>query len=372
MAFDLSKFAKAYDFTLTTKSFGEVQIGSVKLSHLIGLEKLLINSNVDGVGFSKELLLSLGYKKIASNDDENALEDAKVAITKADLELIGNEDIEIFAQEFLAHNSWLLNTHHKTKSQIDTSEKVERNSAYLLRAFKIYLENEKLRLKKITEPVSDYYKGVRDNFKATDWIEGLLGKSLYKDTTIDSIKSNLSLSDKLHESILGFNKSSMKEEFVNSESFKPIKFPENPIYETNKRLNTVISTMESMKPLVADSAELIRSMNDTAIQMQADFIKSARGNQLYAKWAMAIAVFSLFVTSYFSWLGYEESKKQGLEAEKTEKMMETYQQDMLKQNKKFEDIVRIFTLNAEADAKRQAQHDELVQTLNENAKNKSK
>ena len=377
MAFDLNKLATAYDFILTTKSFGGVKITSVKTSHLIDLENLLFGSDIDGVSFSKELLLLVGCKQTSSNN-ENSSEEAKDTFSKTDLTLIDDEDIEVFAKEFLANNSWLFKTHHKAESQIDNSEKIEKgldekNSAYLLRVFKIYLENEKVRLENFTGSISNYFKSLKDNYKATDLMAGLLGKSLYKDTTLDLLRTNSSLSDKLHESILDFNKIAMTRnslsDFASQPSFEPVKFPENPIYETNKRLNTLISTIESMKPLVADSAELIRSMNGTAIQMQVDFIKSSSGNQLYAKWAMTIAVVSLLVTSFFSWLGHKESNEQGA---KTEKMIEIYQQDIFNQNKKFEDTVRVISLNAEADAKRQAQNNELLQTLKENAKNKSK
>lgn len=377
MVFDLNKLATAYDFILTTKSFGEVKITSVKTSHLIDLENLLLGSDIDGVSFSRKLLLLVGCRQTSSNN-ENSSDEAKDTFSETDLTLIDDEDVEIFAKEFLANNSWLFKTHHKAESQIDRSEKTEKgldekNSAYLLRVFKNYLENEKVRLENITGPISTYFKSLKDNYKATNLMAGLLGKSLYKDTTLDLLRTNSSLSAKLHESILDFNKiattGNSLSDLASRHPFEPIKFPENPIYETNKRLNTLISTIESMKPLVSDSAELIGSMNGTAIQMQVDFTKSSSGNQLYAKWAMTIAVVSLLVTSLFSWLGYKESKEQG---EKTEKMMEIYQQEMLNQNKKFEDTVRVISLNAEADARRQAQNNELLQTLKENAKNKSK
>ena len=377
MAFDLNKLATAYDFILTTKSFGGVKITSVKTSHLIDLENLLFGSDIDGVSFSRELLLLVGCKQTSSNN-ENSSEEAKDTFSKTDLTLIDDEDIEVFAKEFLANNSWLFKTHHKAESQIDNSEKIEKgldekNSAYLLRVFKIYLENEKVRLENFTGSISNYFKSLKDNYKATDLMAGLLGKSLYKDTTLDLLRTNSSLSDKLHESILDFNKIATARNGLNDlasqPSFEHVKFLENPIYETNKRLNILISTIESMKPLVADSAELIRSMNATAIQMQEDFIKNSSGNQLYAKWAMTIAVVSLLVTSFFSWLGHKESNEQGA---KTEKMIEIYQQDIFNQNKKFEDTVRVISLDAEADANRQTQNNELLQILKENAKHKSK
>ena len=134
MAFDLNKLATAYDFILTTKSFGGVKITSVKTSHLIDLENLLFGSDIDGVSFSRELLLLVGCKQTSSNN-ENSSEEAKDTFSKTDLTLIDDEDIEVFAKEFLANNSWLFKTHHKAESQIDRSEKTEKgldekNSAY--------------------------------------------------------------------------------------------------------------------------------------------------------------------------------------------------------------------------------------------------
>ena len=118
MALDLSKLATAYDFIFTTKSFGDIKITSVKTSHLIDLENLLLGSDIDGVSFSRKLLLLVGCRQTSSNN-ENSSDEAKDTFSETDLTLIDDEDVEIFAKEFLANNSWLFKTHHKAESQID-------------------------------------------------------------------------------------------------------------------------------------------------------------------------------------------------------------------------------------------------------------
>jgi hypothetical protein len=57
--------------------------------------------------------------------------------------------------------------------------------------------------------------------------------------------------------------------------------PSNPAFETNARLNDVILLMQEMRPLATESANLIRSMNDTSIRMLADFGDNARRTGIY-------------------------------------------------------------------------------------------
>ena len=73
-----------------------------------------------------------------------------------------------------------------------------------------------------------------------------------------------------------------------------------------------------MRPLVAQGAEMIRGMNDTALRMQADYIANAVRADRQTNKAMWVAGLSLIVSaiglvvsSYFSYQSYADAKLSG-------------------------------------------------------------
>ena len=112
--------------------------------------------------------------------------------------------------------------------------------------------------------------------------------SLFADTTLDSMRRNLSISDQLNDTIAKYSRSlshadlglaASQSHVLNRLSpelrIPEFRVPENPIHETNKKLGSVVEQIEDLRPMAAQAAQLIRSMNDAAIRMQADYIANA-------------------------------------------------------------------------------------------------
>ncbi len=116
----------------------------------------------------------------------------------------------------------------------------------------------------------------------------------------------------------------------------PMHFPKNPIHETNQILENLTSQIEDMRPLVAQGAELIRSMNDTALRMQGDYVANAAESNDRTKKAMKVAVLSLIVSavgllasSLFSYLSYADGKANAVESKNQGDAFEKLTKDLM-------------------------------------------
>jgi len=90
----------------------------------------------------------------------------------------------------------------------------------------------------------------------------------------------------------------------------------NPIHETNEKLESVAQQIEDLRPIAAQTAQLIQSMNDTALHMQADYVANAEAAGQQTTFAIRIAALSLFVSavglvisSFFSCQSHLDTKE---------------------------------------------------------------
>jgi hypothetical protein len=334
MALNLDKLARINDFILMTKALGEIRCATLNLRNLSTVEEMAKSPNVDGRIFSRKVIGMVSTKR-TDVQGLNGTEIKEMALTDNEIQLISNEEVETFASEFVAHNRWLLHSGENKKRQTTMREKSgstdtlspktigpekgndETSSDYLVRVLIHYLDEQSQQLKRMTEPpewlaANPFEEQMK---KILGPIADRVTTSIFNDSTMMSLRENFSLSDQLQETIRAFDKSTFDRSLVNARlkqppiSMRDIKVPENPILETNRQLNGVLEHIENIRPIAVQSAELIRNMNDTALQMQADFMRNARSTQKYAGIAIMIAVASLLISSFFSWLGYEDAKQ---------------------------------------------------------------
>jgi hypothetical protein len=122
--------------------------------------------------------------------------------------------------------------------------------------------------------------------------------------TEDALRQNLFLSERLRGLTGGFETGLARSAEIEKPVFRLPEIPPNPAYETNARLNDVLDHMGEIGLLAAESANLIRSMNDASIRMLADFGRNAQRTEFYTKITITIAAASLGITALFSVLGY--------------------------------------------------------------------
>ena len=351
MVLDLSKFERRHDFDLETQSLGIIRCGTLKVSTLSGTAKALADPNGDALLQCRNILQMVGKILFPPADNQ---ETSEIGLSDDDIQRITDEEIETFSKEFVAHNDWLLHSgddanrqessghangstgSFRTEADALAKGNGERNSDYLIRVLHRYFEAQGERLKKMLEPLSKGFAS--DTFAAqikqlAEPLSARLASSGFNATTLESLRRNLSISDQLKDTLRAFDKSTIAREILSEparleiHSPRPIEFPENPIVETNRRLSSMLDQIGEMRALAARSAELIDSMNRTALQMQANFISNARSTQKSALIAIGIAVFSLLASSFFSWLSYSDGKEQ---SEKSNSQIKLYQAEVAK------------------------------------------
>ena len=312
MAFDISKFARP-NFNLETDSLGTIQCGSLTVGMFSKIQKELKVDNIDSIVFTRKLLHEVGQhtnKGLRQEDRKDKDEIESVPLGDVDINCLADEEIETFAREFIAHNDWLLNTFEAAQHSVTTGEKgenfvsiqpipidlpkedTERDSDYLVRVLCRYLDEQADRTKRMWRPFS-----------------GSLFRNTFSNATEDLLKKHVSLSDQLGETLRGLAPELRPHlDSIIEPRYMDIEvptLPEDPGHETNRRLGDVLDHAEELRPIILQSAELFRSMSDTALQMQVDFNRSARQSLFVSFLVACIATSSLVVTAVYSWWSYE-------------------------------------------------------------------
>lgn len=308
---DLDKFKHLYDFDLETEKLGTIRCGSFSIKALAHAERHLKTENPSSDAFAREMFGKVGRRvKIGGEFKEENRNSSQ--LSESELSQISDEEVETFAGEFVKHNKWLLENHDETNRSVskekdgekDVSleyvfvdfpkEEKESNSDYFVRVIKRHMDEQVERWEKTFKP----YKGLLSSVA-----EGML-------------KNHLSLSDQLQNTLHNAERNAFREHVARITPTPPREFslppiPENPIHDTNRRLDNVLNHAEALKPVIFQSAELFRNMSDTALQMHADFNRSARTSTIFSFAVIVIAAISLVITAVYSWWSYESTQQQG-------------------------------------------------------------
>lgn len=284
MAFDITKFKNLGQFRLFFESVGLIRFFGISTNHLEEIQTKL-EQDIEGYEFTKWLIGLLGRKPELSEFDDKDDINGEV-LTEDDLHKLTSLELEDFARKIIDQNKSLLKP-----SGRDSVEHQESESSCddLLKLFKDYIEKDKKRWQKMFEPFSD----------------GIFGQS-----TKDAILKNIGLSDQLRKSLSAMNglSGNLKIEPPVSRLANLPQF-ENPIDKTNKKLDQVTEILANAAPIAAQCANLIGSLNDAALRMQAEYIKNAKDTQWQTKLSIGVATISLVVTAVFSYISYKDAKE---------------------------------------------------------------
>lgn len=337
MSLDLSGFGRRYNFNLATEALGTIQCRSLSLKNFADVEKCLKEPGGDAAEIAKQILGMVGRKGTLGEGDTEQQENS---LTAEDIRQVSDLEIEKFAQEFVTHNEWLKHYYDDESRRSSTNEKGEQvtsyvpkvadipkgenesASQYLIRVLDRYFEGQRDRIKDLLGSNSSASSKLIEEFKhLTEPLSSRFSKGIFNDSALESMRRNLSMSDRLQDTIKAFNQSTLDQGIPKTLidpsplPILPLQMPESPIIETNRRLTAVLDQMQEMRPLVAQSAELIGNMNDTALKMHASFMTNASSTRWYALIAIGIAVLSLVVSSLFSWLSYRDGVHQSANAD---------------------------------------------------------
>lgn len=347
MTFDLHKLARAAEFSLTLGSAGVVRCKSLS-SDLMSQtwQRLKTSEAADKeTDVLRWLLGKMARRPTVVNFNESDLIDGE-SLTSEQLTAVTDQELESFCEKVLQKNRFLVKSHGgKELKQAEG----ESSCNFLARAVLHRCTENKAQIDRIVQPAT---------------------RQLFSESTLDSIIKSLTASnqfetliqkysagsalDSLREGSAAFtqfdrlgkqytDKNSIAERVLSQEypehqiSNPPqLHSPNNPILETNQILENLSVQIEGMRPLVAQGAELIRCMNDTALRMQSDFIFNTEESSRQTKKAMRVAVLSLFVSavglvasSWFSYQTYADGIVAAKESKDQSKAFENLQRDLM-------------------------------------------
>lgn len=254
------------------------------------------------------------------------------SLTMEQVASVTDPELESFSERVLEKNLYLTRVHGS-----DVLRRVEGESAcdFLARAIVHRGNEEKAQIDRIiqsaTKPIfaESTLESIKRSLTASNQFEALI-KQYSGGSALDSIRESIAAANQID--VLG-KKYAEEAKLTEKALFQPrhepqilnvppMHFSKNPIHETNQILENLTGQIEGMRPLVAQGAELIRSMNDTALRMQADYIGNAERTDRQTKNAIRVAVSSLIVSafglvasSWFSYQSYSDAKASDIKAE---------------------------------------------------------
>jgi hypothetical protein len=416
MAFDISKLARACDFSLEMKSLGTVRCLSLTADHFSQARTRLNASDVQSLGFVRWLLGEIVRRPVEKSDDEDKVIDGP-SLTEDELNSVTDGELEEFADKLIQKNKYLFKTHKGNDIEKSADES---DSNFVVRAFLHHAAEEKAQWERLTQSASaSSFAGaaleamesdlgganrlreaidksllgtsVAERFLADEnaqreRITQSVSNSLFGNATLEAMQTNLGLSNQLQDTIDKYTLAGSATERILSEekaqrermtqlaspsflgdaaakamqdclghsdrlhdtigkyeaghnSFAESAFvmpdrdvlpinlprfdiPKNPIHETNAKLESVVNQIEDLRPMAAQAAQLIRSMNDAALRMQADYIENAKtaGRQTrIAIWIAAVSLvvsaIGLAISSFFSYQSYIDGAESGKKSE---------------------------------------------------------
>ncbi len=313
MTFDIKKLARMGEFAMELNSLGRAICISLKTSHLSQIDKKLEISNVHGLDLVRWLFGEVARRPVDGVSEENDPGN-NPRFTAEELMVVTDAELEEFADKLVFKNKYpLLKTHEGS----DIEKLVDESSCdFIVRAFRHYAAEQKAQRMRMIESVS---------------------KPVFSEATLDTIRKNIDFSDQLQNTIskytdsLKFDRPNIAEPKLDvlAHPMPELHIPKNPIYETNKTLENVVKQIEDLRPMAAQAAQLISSMNDTALSMQVNYIKNSEDTGRQTKVAMYIAaagliltVIGLVISSYFS---YKSSIDSNESSQKSDAQIKAFQ-----------------------------------------------
>ena len=330
MAFDLYKLARAAEFSFKLRGAGIVRCESLTSSLMLQSVQRIKMPDFESEEFARWLLGKLAKRPETENFQESDPIEGD-SLTTEQLLSVTAAELEAFADHLLQKNLYLVKAHGGEELKREDGQSA---CDFLAHAFEHRSKEEKAQIDRLTQSakgpffVESTLDSIKKSLAASNQYEDLI-KHYAAGATLDSIKKSLAASIQIesleksyaayspNESVLAIPK--VDPQFLR---FEPLPISKNPILETNQILENLTGQIEGMRPLVAQGAELIRGMHDTALRVQVDYVANAARSDRQTKIALLVAVLSLVASSFFSCKSYIDSKTAGEKAEAQIKVLE--------------------------------------------------
>jgi len=360
MALNIRDLARMCEFSLELKSLGNVRCLSLNTDHLTQANKKLRASGGQSIDFVRWLFAEMTRRHVDGGSDDADKTEAP-RLTTEELSSVTDAEVEEFADKLTQKNRYILKTHKGS----DIERSVDETACdFLVRAFRHYAAEQKTQWERMIEPVSKSlfasttveamqrnlglsnqlqdtidkyargYSGVERMLaeEKDKWekMTKLASQSFSASAAMEAMQHNHGALDQLRDAVgkHAFDLPNMASRFAEPSfdvlNFKipEIRIPKNPIHDTNAMLEGVVRQIEELRPVAAQAAQIIRSMNDTALRMQADYIENAKTAGRQTRNAIWIAAVSLLVSaiglaisSFFSYQSYVDVKEAGVKSD---------------------------------------------------------
>jgi len=362
MAFDIRDLARMCKFSLELKSLGTVRCLCLNTDHLIQANKKLRVSGGQDIDFVRWLFAEM-MRRPVDGDSDDADKTEAPRLTTEELSSVTDAEVEEFADKLIQKNRYILKTHKGRGIERSVDESA---CEFLVRAFRHYAVEQKTQWENMIEPVSksifasatveamqrnldlsNQLQNTIDKYaRGYSGVERMLAEEKEKDkwekmaklasqpfsasAAMEAMQRNHGALDQFRDATekyaldLPNTATSFAEprlDVLNSR-MPELHIPKNPIHDTNEMLESVVRQIEDLRPMAAQAAQIIRSMNDTALRMQTDYIENAKVAGRQTRNAIWIAAVSLLVSaiglgisSFFSYQSYVDVKEAGVKSD---------------------------------------------------------
>ena len=320
---------------------------------LCDVENLLKIHASDSSAFVRDLL-GLACKKIVDSKAES------LALSVEQLRSISIEDLEKFSAKFMAENGRFLQ-HHPIKTDqgegIAATEAPENDQACP--------EAENSAPARLMNLFEAYHQARLASFKAT--LENVFPKGVFSSATSALLESNARLSESLKQTLQAAQipqaeLSQLGRALATSVTFPPKEalkiqveprsfvlpdLPENPIYETNRRINEVVTALVAVQKVIMNSTALTTNLNDVAISMAKDLALTSKEVAANAKsssfWSYVMAILAIIGIAVSAWFSYLSYSNDTLQNEANQRFLERIEESLLSDRSVQTDAIRQFT-----------------------------
>ncbi len=333
---------KESQFNFITKSLGKLLCRNFTHGVLTKVEKWLKDKsdNLSSDEFARYLITLICQKSDSKNSEKRISQKQADTLTKNEIDKFAKLFIEN-NEDFLGEQQLIKRNDGKDKDVVlSLKTKIldellkqddESNIDHLLKVVERYIKEHSKRRQKIVDKFQSV--GNFSNFKDSQLEEALkehdklfgqinnfgklasLKNSLFSESTLNLIKENQKISDRLGSIIKQKPLVKSFEQKLDIKLFKPI---ENPAYRTNEILSSFDKELK-------ETASLIKNMNDLGVSMAKDFKKSIFTTESWNKKMLRVGIGTLiatllatlltaFFTAYFSYQHLEYAKKSSKQA----------------------------------------------------------
>lgn len=311
MALDLNTLRHHADFNLTTISLGELRCGPLNSSDLDNFEKLARADGANGEFLARQLILLIARRHTGDSSVDAVCGGAE--LTESEVAGIERGELDDFCNQFIVRRLRTGPGEHSDRPQTDFElsgcdllvgaiiEYADARAAQLQNImgrsnkgfFASAIKSSNL-LQRVSIPSSEILKSVRIGSAL-----GEMRQHALKNSLIGAALQNIEASDKLGESLAALRDVPK----FPSASTLSIPIPSNPIVKTNELLVKQFEHALQMRPVFIRSAELIQTLAETTLTMQAAANDNSAQAERHANRSMGVAIASVLIaviTSGFS------------------------------------------------------------------------